>query len=448
MGGRLNSWFARLRLQGCWSRLLCGWLVLASSVQAGAPEPYGENFVRLGESWPDAGPLPSQLGSMADAVQDGASYREQVSEFERAGGPYADTLAEPLAVLGRLHRQNGNIAEAQRLYQRALHVVRVNDGLYSERQLPILRALFESYRLSGDLQALDERYNYFFRLYGSGRPPYTPVRLGATTEYLRWQREVLRLNSSEDDKDRLLAAYRLNEQVLEAVTGDESVSLPAYRKLVMSQLRNLYLFADRYTSRKDPQAVTSNPFYGTVWDDDGLEHKQLDVIRRKGLVRGRTMLEQLIVRTPPEEKVELARVYLELADWNQWNGKTEQAHKSYQKVVSLLREDNRQDLLQQWLAGPVELPDNGAFWQPLPEPDAAAVVVTTHYDISAEGRVMNIQLAEAQSEAGADRARIERNERRAYKLRRRLKQTRFRPRFVNGHAEGEQQLVREYQLIN
>ena len=449
MVNRLNNWFARQQRVGQWPWMLCGWLVLASWVQAGAPEPYGENFVRLGESWPDAGPVLSLLESTPVAAQDGASYRQQVSELEREGGPYANTLAEPLAGLGRLHRQNGDIAEAQRHYQRALHVVRVNDGLYSERQLPILRALFESYRLSGDLQALDERYDYFFRLYGSGRPPHTPVRLGATTEYLRWQREALRLNASEDDKARLLAAYQLNEQVLERVSGDESVDLPAYRKLVMSQVRNLYLLEHRYAPRKESLAVTSNPIFATVWDDTDFAQKQLEVIRRNGLARGRTLLEQLIARTPSEATVELARAYLELADWNQWNGRTEEAQDSYKRVVSLLRQGNREDLLSQWLAGSVELPANGAFWQPRPEPDSEqAVVVTTHYDISEEGRVANIQMAEAQAEAGADQARTERNERQAYKLRRRLKQTRFRPRFINGHAEAEQQLVRSYQLID
>ncbi len=430
-----------------WCCLLLGWLLLSSWVRAGEPEPYGRYFVRTGASWPDAvASLPRQA---MVAAGDGASYRRQVTELEHQGGPYADTLAEPLAGLGRLHWQNGDIAEAQRLYQRALHVVRVNDGLYSERQLPILQALFESYRQSGDLRALDERYDYYFRLYGNGQPPYTPVRLGATIEYLRWQREALRLNADEDDKVRLLATYSLNERVLEGLSRAESVDLPAYRQLVMSQLRNLYLIRDRYAPRKELRATAATPTFGASWDAEDFDRKKLELVQDKALSTGRTLLEQLIARTPPDATVELARTYLELADWNQWNGRTDEALDSYRQVVNLLHEVGQEELLQQWLARPVELPDNGAFWQPLPESHRGQVLaVTARYDVSAEGRVVNIRETVAQREVGADDERKERDERRAYKLRRHLKDTRFRPRFVNSQAEAAPQVERVYQLID
>jgi hypothetical protein len=404
----------------------------------------------MGASWPDAGAVLPRRESAPLTAKDGAGYRRQVLELEHQGGPYANTLAEPLAGLGRLHWQNGDIAEAQRLYQRALHVVRVNDGLYSERQLPILQALFESYRQSGDLRALDERYNYYFRLYGNGEPPYTPVRLGATIEYLRWQREALRLNADADDKARLLAAYNLNEQVLEGLTRTESVDQPAFRQLVMSQLRNLYLIQQRYAPRTDSRATVANPSFATSWGDEDFDLKRLEMLQRKALPAGRSLLEQLIARTPPDATVELARAHLELADWNQWNGRTDEALDDYGQVVSLLRGDGQEDLIRQWLGRPVELPDNGAFWQPSPVANGKqTLAVTARYDVSAEGRVVNIQETSlTRPQAGADEEQAERHERRAYKLRRHLKQTRFRPRFASGKAEAAARVERVYQLID
>ena len=80
---------------------------------------------------------------------------------------------------------------------------RINDGLYSERQVPLLRELLQSYREAGDYEALDERYDYYFRLYGNGQPPYTEIRLRAALEYLRWQREALRLGVGGRELERL-----------------------------------------------------------------------------------------------------------------------------------------------------------------------------------------------------------------------------------------------------
>ncbi|MBP6682355.1 MAG: tetratricopeptide repeat protein, partial [Halioglobus sp.] len=205
MVGTLNKRYPRPGLQPLLQSLglLCV-LLLPLTAPAGTPAPYGEDFVRLGQSWQDAGrlaPLPTPAAPDA-AELDSAHYERELGQLENRGGPYAETLAEPLADMARVLRRSGDIAGAQQAYQRALHLVRVNEGLYSERQVPILRELFDIYRMTGDLAMLDGRYDYFFSLYGSGQPPYTPIRLGAGLEYMRWQREALRLGVDERDTER------------------------------------------------------------------------------------------------------------------------------------------------------------------------------------------------------------------------------------------------------
>ena len=53
-----------------------------------------------------------------------------------------------------------------------------------------LRQGVYSFRIGavGDLEALDDRYYYFFRLYRSEQPPCTALRKRASLGYLRWQR--------------------------------------------------------------------------------------------------------------------------------------------------------------------------------------------------------------------------------------------------------------------
>jgi len=441
MVGELNNWSLDHLVPG-WVKVagsLCIYLVLAQAALAGKSAPYGEYFVRVDERWPDAGGVRSEPEADAgSAAQDNASFQTQLSRLEAQGGPYADGLAEPLADLARLHRRSGDVAQAQQAYQRALHVVRINDGLYSERQVPILRELFETYRMTGDLAALDARYNYFFRLYGNGQPPFTPLRLGAALEYLRWQREALRLELDERDTERVINLYSVNDQLLRSAATDPAVSLESYRGLVLSQLRNLYLIQSRYDPGKESKGVITQVAPSTPWDEQDTSQRRLETYQRNALKYGRVILKDLIHRTPDSDVAGTAAAWLELADWNQWNDRRADALDAYRKVDSLLREAGEEALLAAWLGEPVELPANGAFWQPRPVAvDIEPPVVRARYDVSASGRADNIEVTDV---SGVDESKLGR-------VRRNLAQTRFRPRILDGEPEPQLQLQRDYQVL-
>ncbi len=442
MTGNLNSWPRCHRgiLLAAAACFLCGGPLLPRLAVAAAPTPYGEYFVRLGEHWTDAGSIangPESTPGSAD--RDDESYQRRLGLLEAEGGPYADTLAEPLADLARLYRRSGDIAQAQQVFQRALHVVRINDGLYSERQVPILRELFETYRMTGDMATLDARYDYFFRLYGSGQAPFTPLRLGAALEYLRWQREALRMELDERGTERLVALYALNERLLQDIDAGPAVDYPDYRALVLSQLRNLYLLLSRYDPGPEPGLRGSQYIMPTAWDDKDMSQHRLETLQRNALARGRELLDELIARTPPAKPEVLAGAWLELGDWNQWNDQRSEALAAYRQAETVLREAGEQSLLQQWLGEPVELPANGAFWQPRQSVEQAQpVVVQARYDVSATGRADNI---ETRAMAGADESK-------AGRVRRNLAQTRFRPRVVDGEPEAGLHLQRDYEVLD
>jgi tetratricopeptide (TPR) repeat protein len=218
--------------------LLCAALLLPAADSLAGKRAYGEDFVRVGQRWTDAGPPPALNRETPPPGADGGFLR-QIEQLQDREGPYSDSLAEPLAGLGRYYRSAGDLDGALRSYRRALHVVRINDGLYSERQIPILQELLDTYRGSGDLQALDQRYDYYFRLYGNGQPPYSEVRLRATLGYLRWQREAIRLGMDGERHRRLLALYHMNDTLIQATGQDPAVSRQQHREVVLSQLRNL-----------------------------------------------------------------------------------------------------------------------------------------------------------------------------------------------------------------
>jgi len=402
------------------------------------PTPYGETFVQRGAFWPEGGELP-RVASAPDPAVAGA-YRARLETLEQSVGPYADALAEPLASLAGQLQQQGDFGSAQRLYQRALHVVRINDGLYSERQLPILKSLLEIQRSTGDLEGLDQRYDYYFRLFGGGRAPYSDTSLRTALEYLRWQREALRqdLDGEEAARRRMLRLYNLNGELLETAGADPALDPRWYRALVQSQLRNLYLIRERVEPRLETiGTLEQRPlFIGEVRQED-VDTVRLQGIEKSSLSRGRELLEGLLGRIPQAEPAERAGASLELGDWYQWNGRGGEAQRYYLDAQALLRQAGQQAESGRLFSQPVELPDNGVFWQP---PTAGADdgrVINATFDVTAQGRAGNIEASAADPD---DEGSVGR-------LRRELAATRFRPRYEDGEPVATEGVARQYQLL-
>lgn len=402
--------------------------MLPATGQAHFPALYGKEFVRAEPTRQGEAPRSPTVPTAAMDAADADSFKQQLEAIELQGGPYANSVVDPLTSLGRYHRDRGDYRQAEDYYKRALHIVRVNDGLYSERQIPLVRGLLNVYRAAGDMQALDARYHYFFNLYGSGHPPYTALRRRASLEYLRWQRaaHVSRLDGGGNK--RLVELYLLNKQMLKSVAQTSDVEPSWYRELVLSQMRNLYL-------------LLGNKHPGESYDEPGLDgpvEQKMAMLQRTGVVVGRNLLQGLIAQSQQLDPVERASLHLELGDWYQWNDIRHNAEEEYAKVEQILLEAGELDLLDQWLSAPIELPDNDAFRHPSQLPiDAKPVVATVNFDISARGRLTNVEVSTKESEDATI----------GWHIKRMLKVTHFRPRFVAGHAEPVEKLTRQYQLI-
>ncbi|NND67382.1 MAG: hypothetical protein HKN19_07335 [Halioglobus sp.] len=431
----MNSWSTLVR-RAPWAAVL---LCLAAGAWA-AGSPYGEEFVRYGHDRADTAPALSGFMPSAEPVEpgDGAELIRQVEALESAFGPYADGLDEPLGSLGRHYLATGELGRALEVFTRAMHIVRVNEGLDSQRQMPVLRAMLDTYRLSGDHAALDERYDYYYTMLGAGEPPYTDVRLQAALAYLRWQREALRLEVDKNAGRRLLALLRHNENLIDNVARDDTLAPQWQAALALSQVKNYYLLQELvdepdpvYTSRH----VAPIPEIGRTQRNPVLDELER---RRSGVRRlGASALENALLDLPQgTEPMLRARLLLALGDWYQWHGDLSSAKRYYAQTVSTLADGGREDLLLQWLGEPVELPDNGVFFQPaFGESVPAEHGVPLQFNVSASGRVTNVGLA---GQAEPERKRD------AQRLLRRIRGTRFRPRWAGGFAEPTAQVTRRY----
>src|SRR5690606_1720281 len=91
-------------------------------------------------------------------------YERSVARFELAGGPYETRLSEELLALGSLYQRAGEHEKALGIFERASHINRVNGGLFSLEQIPIIEKTIETYLARGDLVSADAQQEYLFYL--------------------------------------------------------------------------------------------------------------------------------------------------------------------------------------------------------------------------------------------------------------------------------------------
>lgn len=388
---------------------------LAATAVAEPAHPYGRDYLRAAAvaagGVSPAAPPPDPAAARAAVEQ----LQARVEALELRDGPYGASLSEPLGDLARQFERLGRAAQAQRLRERALHLLRVNEGLYSPAQAALLREMLAADRRRGDFEALDLRYGYFFRLYGSGRAPLSPSRLDAALEYLDWQREALLRGIAGDPTERLLTLHEINSSLLETALAEDALTWGQLRATGISQLRNLYLIADElrtettdtlqlYPTRQVPR-VNNN------LEDFDPQRERLQAIGRAVRRRGLDLLEELLSRAPgPRERAALQR---ECGDWELWLGRSRGAMDWYRRSWETLRRGGDGALQERWYGVPQPLPANGAF----AVADAAgALRLQATVRVDAGGRVDEVEVFER---GGAPRE--------SRRLLRRLRDTRFRP---------------------
>ena len=415
-------------------------LVLSCQVPAAfahLPQLFGVEYVRAEEhplAAPQAGgEVSGPGGERAQAGRSDAVLVRRITDSEHSTGPYTPGLVDPLINLGSLYQAQGDYDDALQAYQRALHVIRVNDGLTSEYQIPALRRLMALYRELGDYARLRDAYAYLFRLRTRAGPPYSAAALSDSLEYFQWQRQAYAAPGGARRDSHLLQAYHDNRRMLETLATRADDELEAYRRLAFSQLHNLYLILGIDPARLQGGGIS------LVQDfSDEAARQHLLRVQEVGLYEGKHLLVGLIERSRDTRAEDLAALHLELGDWYQWNESQGRAREQYQEVYRLLRKAGRDDLVARWLDAPVELPDESEAWL---QPSSAAppgAVVVARYRVSERGDVRDLEVRLRGNDEGPAAAKIGRM----------LRDTHFRPKFSGGQPQASGELTRYYRLLD
>jgi hypothetical protein len=184
-----------------WRVLPCLALAILGAVLVTSPalaqQPPGDTELGLIEldSSAENDQLDSQQRAREEEIaQQLALRRQAIDELQGSQGIYAPQLREAYADLASLFEEMEDFESAISVYSDALQISRINTGLYSDQQLPIIQSLIESnsqmrnWKAADDLQEL--RYHISTRLYDLTDLAY----LEAAENYGAWKLRLLRQN--------------------------------------------------------------------------------------------------------------------------------------------------------------------------------------------------------------------------------------------------------------
>lgn len=383
--------------------------------------------------------------------RDVAFYRGAIAEIESSQGAYAEGLQEQLLSLGLSLQQQGRHEEAVSVLKRGVHLARINNGLYSIDQIPLLQTEIASHMARGQFLEADERQMYLYRVQ-QRTLDRGEVRAQALMQQARWQRRAFEMGVGEQGFARLLTMWDLYRLALNDVVAQQGETSMELLAPLDGMLQSQYLIAGY-------QGETSG---GNGFGGDDLAARQsqgrFNAYRSQSYKKGQAVIQAMYdieQENNGGDKVAAAESLVMLGDWMLWHGERESAFEVYRDALMELAEvDDAQQHEERLFGTPVALPSLAGV-RPLPEPIAPETGnLLLEFGVNNRGRVVDLERIEtatesADGELAADEVeQAEQNTAATNRLMRKLRKTRFRPRFEDGEPVVTEKMIWAYDTSN
>lgn len=377
-------------------------------------------------------PEPLEVGPDTATI-DLSAQRAAIGKLESDAGSYAPALQEQLLSLGLGLQQSGLHREAIKVFKRATHLARINNGLHNREQILLLQREIASHMALKQYVAVDERQQYLFRVQLSSLKD-NESRSEALIQQAQWQFNAYRLGFQDANFERLMATWELYRLALNEIIDQSGHTSKQLRLPLLGMLRAQYLIS--------AFEVNSQP------SGDGFgEHPRLNRFysyRSQSYKNGRTVVQALYdveKATHGSKSPEAIQTFVMLGDWNLWNGYYGAAVSAYKRAIAeLVARDGAQEQVtaefSSLFGAPRALPDiDGIRRAPKPV-DAANGELQLSFSVSAKGRVGGLQRTDKNT---LDRSHV-------IRLMRSLRKTIFRPRFELAEPVDTDKIVWTYDL--
>ncbi len=368
------------------------------------------------------------------------NYQSAIEQQENEAGPYDPALSELSFGLGNVLLYNHRYADAISAYKRSMHLHRVNDGIYSPSQTPMLRGMIKSHIKLGQTKDASQNYRQLFWLHAKTYGEKDPRLIPLMDEIGQWHLKAYAQTGLQEDIYHLQASSHLYLSAIELTTealGSSSLQLVG---LLNNLALTSYYFALHQWNYPDARENNAPSHFG--YRSFGLSEEALRRGNpyRNGLTSYRRTLD--VFENNPDAPIEdKAATHAQLGDWYLLFGYQDLAMEAYHQAHSDLSGIEQKEVILETLFGtPKILPITqkqilktpsieGDEHRENPERDGTPLFIEPYVkvaiDVTPEGRVTEIDILKTHPEnAPGLEARVKRS----------LRVSKFRPRFADGHA--------------
>jgi len=240
--------------------LIGGWLLLCPFVVAqeaeqpdpAAAPPDGEQATELD---------PEEAARLQMLAARRTELEQALQDLRSDAGIYSPVLMEAYSDLGALYTELEDYDSAVRVYNDALQIARINTGLYSQQQLPLLESLIDSQQRRRDWQAVDDLAHLHLHLHERLYARTDSTYLEAAEDYGAWKQRVINQNLLGQGTQSRLADARNLSQFYEQLLLDLDTAAGADVASAPDQGRVLALLEGKAQADLTmARAVASTPF--------------------------------------------------------------------------------------------------------------------------------------------------------------------------------------------
>jgi tetratricopeptide (TPR) repeat protein len=344
--------------------------------------------------------LSPQQQAYLQRMQDIGSYEQALEELEYEGGAWSQDVAQELETLGALLQQQGQYEQAIKVFDRAVHINRVNFGLFSPQQVPLVERVVEGHVALGQWKDADEHQQYAFYVQTKAYGANDPRMIAVFEDMARWNVTSFYRGIDPDPTLRLMQTFLLYRAAADTVIAHFGPRDPRYLPL----LRNVVSASDMMTRYALPGTIAgtdANPNMRMVSEFAGRS------TRPQGGGSGEAALARIVdyyadERRPdtPEARMMLAQARAELGDWYLLRDRRQAAMRVYKETWDeLMAEPEGGTLAQQVFGEIVFLPAFSSFDAEKKEAlglnaDSGARIghVDIAFDVSKYGRMTNFEI--------------------------------------------------------
>ena len=350
------------------------------------------------------------------------SYRERIEEIEASHGAYGAGMDEQLLGLATALQKTGAHEEAISEFRRAMLINRVNEGLYSLNQIPMIERMIESQIALNQWEEANDNQQYLYWLHARNYGEKDPRMLPVINNLSRWHLQAYVEEKGGTLFEHLISATNLYQTAVDIITQNFGANdLRLVEALRGLKATNYYLAT--YDGEPQPPVVINTSFGGG--NDMDTRRSKLDHYRMQSFSSGKKAIARIVdvyQKNPQSPPAASAKAKVELGDWYMMFNKWHSARETYGEAYQALWDNGATNQeIEDIFGRPAALPA-----LPMLEEDREALTqtyVTVSYDVTAFGKARNIEILNAYPD---DRVSIR------SRVRNILKRAKFRPRFENG----------------